>query len=85
MQLHGKKLTNCRNSNMKIHVPAIWIPACRAHQLLPSDIQFVDIRHCSEDLHCCSVFSTVPIPFCEINSAVKRIQIGDGSSAKMLT
>ena len=45
------------NSNTNHHVPTICLPACRA---LSIGVQFVEIRHCSEDLHSCSVFSSVP-------------------------
>ena len=49
-----------RNSNTNHHVPTIWLPACRTRRALSIGVQFVEIRHCSEDLHSCSVFSSVP-------------------------
>ena len=49
--------------------PANRVPACRAHWALASDIQYVDIRHFSEDLHSCSVSSKCSVPFCEIAMA----------------
>ena len=36
-------------------IPATKEPACRTCQALPSDIQFVKIRYCSEDLYSCSI------------------------------
>ena len=51
------------NSNTNHHVPTIWLPACRTCRALSIGVQFVEIRHCSEDVHSRSVFS---IPFREI-------------------
>ena len=50
----------CRNSNTNHHVPTIWLPACRTRRALSIGVQFVEIRHCSEDVHSRSVFSSVP-------------------------
>ena len=36
------------------------LPACRTRRTLSIGVQFVEIRHCSEDLHSRSVFSSVP-------------------------
>ena len=49
-----------RNSNTNYHVPTIWLPACRTRRALSIGVQFVEIRHCSEDVHSRSVFSSVP-------------------------
>ena len=41
-------------------IPAKRVPACRARRALSSGMQFVEFKLCSEDLHRCSVFSSVP-------------------------
>ena len=68
----GQKLVYGHNSNTEIHIPSLWIPACRFGQVLSSDIQFVENRHCSQDLHSCSLFS---IPFCEIAMSSKSLSL----------
>jgi len=43
------------------------------HGFLSSDVQFVEIRHCSKDLHSCPVFSKCYIPFHDIATAYNKL------------
>ena len=49
----------------------ISTPACRGHQALSNDIQFVEIALYSEDSHACSVFSKWSGPFREVMTTNK--------------
>ena len=60
----GKKLARGCNSNTSVHIPAIiMVPV---NQVISNGIHFVEIRHCSKDLHSCSVLSKCSVPFLEI-------------------
>ena len=60
-EITWEKLAYGHNSNTNIHVPTIQAPACQGCRVLSSDIQLVEIGHCSEDLHSCSVFPSAPL------------------------
>jgi len=45
-------------------IPATKEPACRICQALPSDIQFMKIRYCSEGLYSCSI----AVPFLPVHA-----------------
>ena len=57
------------DTNSQFPATCIWVSACRAHHALYSDTQFLEIRHCSEELRSCSASSKCSVPFCEIAKA----------------
>ena len=61
---HGRKLTHGHNSTTEIHITAILVLACEFYPMNQIVIQFVEVRHWSEDLHSCSVFHKFPQLIC---------------------
>ena len=49
-------------------------PVCRARRALSSDTQFLEIRHCNEDLHSCSVFSKCSAPIMTTCHSLARLE-----------